>query len=362
MYQHALVIGKFYPPHAGHHALIRYAATVAEEVTVVAMSSAAESIPLAHRVGWLRESHRDNASVQITGIVCDAPVDLESRAVWAAQVACMRAAVAQVSTHRIDAVVSSESYGRHLATWFDAAHVSFDAERRQLPISGTRCRADLAESWTYLDTPTRVGLTTRVVVLGSESTGTTTVSQAVAQHFRDRGGIWASTQWVPEYGRDATVEKLARLQATARGADMNDVTWSGDDFVHIARTQQDREDTAARTGSPLLVCDTDAFATTVWERRYLGPRSRCAAAEVRDSGSIYLITDHVDVPFVQDGIRDGEHVCAEMTGWFIDALTRSGRSWVLLTGSLDERIALAIRVADQALAVRSTLSDPLEMS
>ncbi|GGF35653.1 AAA family ATPase [Williamsia phyllosphaerae] len=362
MYRHALVIGKFYPPHAGHHALIRFAASVAEEVTVVAMPSAVESIPLADRVGWLRESHRENPSVQITGIVCDAPVDLRSRAVWAAQVACMRAAVAQVSPDRVDVVVSSEGYGRELATWFDAAHVSFDPDRRRLPISGTRCRADLAESWTYLDAPTSAGLMTHVVVLGSESTGTTTVSQAVAQHFRDRGGIWASTRWVPEYGRDATVEKLAQLRTTSAEADMNDVTWSGDDFAHIARTQQGREDAAARDGSPLLVCDTDAFTTTIWERRYLGPHSHRAAPEVRDTGSIYLVTDHEDVPFVQDGIRDGEHVRAEMTGWFIDALTRSGRSWVLLTGSLDERIALAVRVADQALATRSTFADPLGVS
>ncbi|GAA1456611.1 AAA family ATPase [Williamsia maris] len=362
MYRHALVIGKFYPPHAGHHALIRYAATVSEKVTVVAMSSAAESIPLDDRVGWLRESHSDDPSVQITGIVCDAPVDLGSRAVWAAQVACMRAAVAQVSPDFVDAVVSSESYGPHLATWFDAAHVSFDPERQRVPISGTRCRARLADSWTYLDAPARVGLTTRLVALGSESTGTTTVSLAVAQHFRDRGGIWESTQWVPEYGRDATASKLSRLQTTSPDADMNDVTWTGDDFAHIARTQQVREDAAARDGSPLLVCDTDAFATTVWERRYLGPHSHRATSEARDTGSIYLITDHEDVPFVQDGIRDGEHIRAEMTGWFIDALTRSGRSWVWLTGSLDERIALAVRVADQSLATRSTFADPLGMS
>lgn len=167
---------------------------------------------------------------------------------------------------------------------------------------------------------------------------------------------------MPEYGRTASVAKLSRLRTASPEAGMNDVAWSGDDFAQIARTQQDSENAAARTGSPLLVCDTDAFATTVWERRYLGPHSRRAAREVRATGSIYLVTDHEDVPFVQDGIRDGEHVRAEMTGWFIDALTRSGHSWVLLTGSLDERIALAIRVADQALAARSTFAEPLGMS
>ena len=107
----------------------------------------------------------------------------------------------------------------------------------------------------------------------------------------------------------------------------------------------------------MLICDTDAFATTVWERRYLGPESHCATAE--DRPSVYLVTDHEGVPFVQDGIRDGEHIRAEMTGWFIGALTRSGRSWVLLTGSLSERTDLAIRVAEQELERRMTFADPL---
>ncbi|WP_234974497.1 hypothetical protein [Williamsia sterculiae] len=130
----------------------------------------------------------------VTGIRCDAPVDLTSTTVWAAQVACMRAAVRTVTTDPIDVVVSSESYGPELARWFHAEHVSVDPDRRALPISGTACRADLAGNWHHLDVPARAALTTRAVVLGSESTGTTTVSRALARRFRDRGGVWAPTR------------------------------------------------------------------------------------------------------------------------------------------------------------------------
>ncbi|KQS00687.1 transcriptional regulator [Williamsia sp. Leaf354] len=362
MYRHALVIGKFYPPHLGHHRLIRHATTVADRVTVVAMSSAVETMPLGDRVAWLRESHRDDATVRITGIACDAPIDHASPTVWAAQVACMRAAACAVTDEPVDVVVSSESYGPQLADWFEAAHVSYDAARSTTPVSGTMCRADLAAHWRCLDAPARAGLTTRVVVVGAESTGTTTVSCAVAEAFRSRGGAWADTRWVPEYGREATITKLDRLRAVTPTADMHGVTWTGDDFASIARMQQAMEDAAARTSSPLLVCDTDAFATTVWERRYLGVDSAHATAEVGDTATVYLVTDHVGVPFVQDGIRDGEHVRAQMTGWFIEALTQSGRSWVLLTGSADERVELAVRVADQALAARMRFADPLVAS
>ncbi|NKS24611.1 AAA family ATPase [Rhodococcus hoagii] len=359
LYRHALVIGKFYPPHLGHHHLVRSAARIADRVTVVVMASAAESIPLADRASWMRQSHAEDAAVQITGIACDAPMDLESTAVWAAQVACMRAAVRQVDATPIDAVVSSEKYGDELAQWFSATHVCVDLDRIAHPVSGTGCRADLSGHWDRLDEPARAGLTTRVVVLGAESTGTTTVSRALAQHYRDRGGVWSGTGWVPEYGRQATLDKLASLRSADPEAAMEELEWTGDDFAHIAAEQARIEEVAARAGSPVLICDTDSFATTVWERRYLGTGSGRAWEGMVDRSAIYLLTDHVGVPFVQDGIRDGEHIRAEMTRWFEDALTATGRSWVLLTGPLSERVDLAVRVVNLALAQRSSFGAPL---
>ena len=43
-FRHGLLIGKFYPPHLGHHAAIRRAAAECERVSVLVMASAAESI------------------------------------------------------------------------------------------------------------------------------------------------------------------------------------------------------------------------------------------------------------------------------------------------------------------------------
>lgn len=357
MYRHALVIGKFYPPHVGHHHLVRSAARIADRVTVLVMASAAESIPLADRVSWMRESHAADTSVTVTGVRCDAPMDLESDPVWAAQVASMRAAVRGVTSIPVDAVVSSEKYGDELAQRFSAVHVSVDPDRIAHPVSGTACRGDLAGSWDAVDAPARAGLTTRIVVVGAESTGTTTVSRALAEWYRRSGGVWARTRWVPEYGRQATHDKLDALRRERPDATMDDLVWTGADFADIAARQTAMEERAARTGSPVLICDTDAFATTVWERRYLGATGGNAVAPERDA--LYLLTDHVGVPFVQDGIRDGEYLRADMTGWFEDALTAAGRSWVLLTGSLDERVDLAVRVTDQALRLNARFADPL---
>jgi NadR type nicotinamide-nucleotide adenylyltransferase len=358
-YRHGLIVGKFYPPHAGHHYLIRTAARWCDKLSVIVAASQVESISLAERVAWMREEHAVDGNVQIIGVLDDAPVDYESPQAWAAHNAVFDAALRWNGDDRIDAVFSSEKYGDDLAAHYGAVHIEVDRARLEYPVSGTACRDDLAAMWSYLAPATRAGLTARIVAVGAESTGTTTVSRALVERFRARGGIWTQTRWVAEYGRERSQQKLDALRASNPSTELEGVTWTGDDFAHIAATQTQHEDAAARAGSPLLVCDTDAFATQVWERRYRGKQSRYAAAVAVPHHDVYLVTDDADVPFVQDGLRDGEHIRADMTCWFLDALTASGRSWVLLTGSLDDRVEQAVAVTENILRRRSTFTEPL---
>jgi HTH-type transcriptional regulator, transcriptional repressor of NAD biosynthesis genes len=56
------------------------------------------------------------------------------------------------------------------------------------------------------------------------------------------------------------------------------------------------------------------------------------------------------VPWCDDGLREGDlAIRAAMTGWFTAALTAAGHSWVLLTGSIADRLDLAVRVTDSML-------------
>ena len=191
------------------------------------------------------------------------------------------------------------------------------------------------------------GLTTRVVVVGAESTGTTTIAGLLAQHYATRGGTWAVTQCVEEYGREYT-----RLKWDSNpGADLVDLVWNTDDFGAIGVEQTRREEAAARAGSPVLICDTDAFATAIWERRYLRSGSRSHQPWTRvPPRAVYLVTDHEGVEWHDDGPREGDLGVREaMTAWFIEAFTAAGHSWVLLTGSLSERLDTAIRSIDPLL-------------
>ncbi|MFD7877967.1 adenylyltransferase/cytidyltransferase family protein, partial [Streptomyces sp. NPDC059766] len=46
-YRHGLVLGKFYPPHAGHHHLVRTALTQCDRLTVLVCAASVESLPRA---------------------------------------------------------------------------------------------------------------------------------------------------------------------------------------------------------------------------------------------------------------------------------------------------------------------------
>lgn len=373
-FAHGLVIGKFYPPHLGHEYLIARAAGACETVTVLVMAGAGETIPLSDRVAWLREAGvgAGQPNVTVTGVACDAPVDYGDRAIWAAQVAVMRAALAVAGRPPVDAVFSSESYGGELAEWFGARAVTVDRARSAVPVSATAVRSGLASHWDCLSPPVRAGLAARIAVVGAESTGTTTVARRLAEHFRARGGVWVRTRWVAEYGRDRTEMKWkAAREAAARAGteppDLESLVWTRDDFDAVAAEQTRRENLAVRSGSPLLVCDTDAFATSVWERRYLGESARAVGSQPWSAPpelprrDVYLLTSHQGVPWEDDGMREGDlGIRAAMTDWFAVELTRAGHSWVLLSGSLEDRVRLAVRVSEDALCRRSGFGAPVD--
>ncbi|MFI5837625.1 AAA family ATPase [Micromonospora sp. NPDC051300] len=346
-FRHGLVVGKFYPPHAGHHALVEAAAARCAAVTVVVAPSRRESIPLELRLDWLREVHAGTPWVRFVGRHDDHPVDYADPAVWDLHCAVFADALGGAS---VDAVFSSEAYGAELARRFAAVAVDVDPRRAAVPVSGTAVRADPAAHWRWLSPPVRAWLVRRVVVVGAESTGTTTMARALAGHYR--------TAWVPEYGRELTERKLATLRRSRPDATVFDVTWDRGDFVEVVREQQAAEDAAARVSGPLLFGDTDARATAVWEERYLGSASDEVRAAARRP-ALYLLTDHEGVPFADDGLRDGGHLRAWMTDRFRAELAGLGVPVVELRGTHEERMAVATAACDALLAAGWSFADPL---
>ncbi|QCB94007.1 AAA family ATPase [Cellulomonas shaoxiangyii] len=338
-YRHGLVIGKFYPPHAGHLALVRHALARCDRVTVQVLASSAESLPAETRAAWLRE---ELPTAHVVHGLDDAPVDYADPAAWDAHVAVMRSLL----DAPVDAVATSDAYGAELARRLGATWLQADPGRRGVPVSGTAVRADPAAHWWALPAPVRAWYVRRVVVTGAESTGTTTLAEDLTALF----GLPA----VAEFGREWSAERPGGL----------DAPWHTAEFDLVAREQARREDDAARrTPVPLLVCDTDVLATTLWHERYVGTPSpsvrALAAARVPD---LYLLTGD-EIPFVQDGLRDGEHVRHAMQDRFREVLAdqaaAGGAPWVELRGDRATRLEAAAALVRPLLATPRPLADPM---
>jgi NadR type nicotinamide-nucleotide adenylyltransferase len=233
-----------------------------------------------------------------------------------------------------DVVFTSEDYGHGYANAMDCKHVLIDIDRTNVPISATQVRSAPLEYLEFLEPCVRAHLVKRVVVIGVESTGKSTLANDLASKFQ--------TQVVEEFGREYSLTKVG--------------DWQTNDFVTIAKTQQSMENMAARHANRILICDTNAFATSVWHRRYMGGYD----AEVNQIASedrvdLYLLT-LPDVSFVQDGTRDGEHIRDEMHQWFVDRLKDQSAPIIALTGSHEHRMSKAIEAINGYFGLTSTVT------
>ena len=163
----------------------------------------------------------------------------------------------------------------------------------------------------------------RVVLVGSESTGKTTLAQQLAQHF--------GVEWVPEFVRDYAATRNAPLEFSDHGP--------------IARGQMALEDEYLTRGASrnarLLIQDTDLLSTAVYCAHYYDecPAWLAEAARARRP-DLYLLMD-IDLPWVADPQRDRGHVRPTMHALFRDAVEISGAPFVTIRGDATERFTSA---------------------
>lgn len=321
MAKRGLIVGKFYPPHRGHKYLIDAGRAQVDQLHVIVCQKPHEQPSGDLRAAWLREIHPD-----VNVMLIDDVYDEQDSKIWAEN-------SIRWLGFTPDVVFSSEDYGERFAFHLGCQHVLVDQARRSVPVSGTNVRHDALHHWAFLEPPVRAWYAKRICLVGAESTGKTTLARDLAAHYQ--------TLWVAEYGREYTERKLMAQ------ADSN---WTSDEFTHIANTQCERENEAARHANKILICDTDAFATSIWHRRYLHERSAAVesiAAQHRRP-DLYLLTD-VNTPFEQDGTRDGEAIRHWMHETFVAELTAQKRPFRFLSGTASERLAKAVEIIDELI-------------
>ncbi len=315
-----LVVGKFCPPHRGHEYLISEAMRQSDSVDVLVCDNPEYAIDAQVRAGWLRALFPEANVLVIPDLEDD-----ENSEGWAKH-------TMDFLGYAPDTVFTSEDYGQAYAKYMHAQHVEVDKERHHVPICATDIRADVLGNWQYLSPIVRAHFARRFCVIGAESTGTTTLSKALAEHYH--------TFWVPEYGRYYTDAKLTAGES---------VDWSSDEFTFIAQEQQHFEDQLAGQSPGMLICDTNAFATKIWHERYMGEHvSNKALAELAGACMVdaYIVTAP-DIPFEQDGTRDGNAIIrGKMHERFINEIAESHIPFTTASGSLSSRLKTATNIID----------------
>ena len=156
------------------------------------------------------------------------------------------------------------------------------------------------------------------MVLGTESTGKTTLAERLTAHF--------GAGYVPEYGREAIGHSDAFTEA---------------DLYRVAVEHARRIEAAAAGPSPLLIVDTDIHITQSYARFAFGreldlPDHLYAA----NQAALYLYLTP-DVPYVQDGTRLSRPDRDRLDACHRATLARHGVPFVEITGNWEHKFEKA---------------------
>jgi HTH-type transcriptional regulator, transcriptional repressor of NAD biosynthesis genes len=309
-----LVIGKFMPLHKGHIGLIEFAAQQCDELIVSLSYTDSDPIDGQLRFAWLTEVFKNNPSIK-PFLVKDSfdnealPIQERTR-IWAKFL--------ENTYPQIDYLFSSESYGDWLAKHLDAEHIIFDIDRGEFPVSASMIREKPFQHWEFIPLVVRPYFVKNICFYGPESTGKSQMTIQMAEHF--------TTAWVPEVAREMLINNEFTVE----------------DIIQIGYAQYNRIQKNIRGANKFLMCDTDAITTQIYSQHYLGTiPSILFELEAKVKYEAYFLFD-IDVPWVDDGLRDLGDKRKEMFGIFKSALDKRSIPYTLVRGDWDQRRRIVI--------------------
>lgn len=170
----------------------------------------------------------------------------------------------------------------------------------------------------------------KIVVIGPESTGKSTLCEQLAKHYQ--------TEWCAEYAREYLLTHGSNYQFG--------------DLLAIAKGQLSLEEATAQKvqqqNGSLLFIDTDMYVMKVWCEYVFG---RCHPFILEEIATrkydLYLLCD-IDLPWVKDELREypDEQPRRELYRIYKDIMENQSTPWAIIHGNYEERLQKAIAAVD----------------
>lgn len=316
-YKSGFILGKFCPPTLGHFYLFDSAADLSEKLTILVCVLSKEIIPGELRYDWIKNYCSKYNHVDVVYVNEDVPqAPEESDDFWSIWVDLLKRNIPS----DVDVFFSSENYGYDVADKLGIIHHPIDIERKKIPISATKIRNNPFEYWDFIPDNVKSYFIKRIAFLGPESTGKTTTSKKIAEHF--------NTNWVNEYGRYYCEEIKSDLNP--------------DDFIDIAKGQIELEKIKKDNANKILICDTELITTKIFLDMYC-PDCDVSCHDTLNSlieqQGIYDLYFLMDIDF--DGVNDGTRRFLDKRKQHFEVikseLITRGIDFIVVSGSFEEK-------------------------
>lgn len=181
----------------------------------------------------------------------------------------------------------------------------------------------------------------KVVVIGPESTGKSSLCEQLANHY--------NTEWVKEYAREYLLA--------------NGTEYSYDNLLEIAKGQFALENAAIQlvedkikntnesnstASSEIILIDTNMYVLKVWcEFVFEKCHPWILNQIVENSYDLYLLCD-IDLPWVKDELREYPdlEIREKLYHHYKDLLINQSAPWVNISGNYQQRLEIAINAID----------------
>ncbi len=162
----------------------------------------------------------------------------------------------------------------------------------------------------------------RILILGPESTGKSTLAAALAAYFQE--------PWVPEVAREY-LEKLDRPYAY-------------EDLLQIGKQQMQLEDELARGAKNYLFCDTDLRVIRVWSQHRFGKVDPWVLEELERRTYALILLCATDLPWQADPLREHPdlEIREQLFDQYLEITQQSGFSFQLISGDASARLITSV--------------------